>query len=165
MENETIRKVAYTLEDRLKIKSMIDQGCSMEAIAVKLGRTAYAIGGEIRRRGGKKDRYDPYLVFDDRKARVPYTLQDRKLLEECLSKKMTRASISKLLNRSIGSINHEIKKNGGIDSYIADQAHDNFIQYHHTPVRKKILQRIENIEFQLEIITSTLQEILNGKNN
>lgn len=172
MEPSELKRVPYTHEDRLKIKSMLDQGFTMSKIAIEFGRTLHSITGEITRRGGVL-RYST-AIYKRAVPRDSYTLEQRITLQEELRKGTSIAQISIIINRSVGSINHELNKNGGVRNYNAELANTghNVLKPKAKPLnlnsriyKNDLNKRIENIEFQLEIITQTLEEILNGKNN
>jgi len=155
----------YSLEERLKIKSLLDQKISVPDIALSLGRSTNGVWSEIKRRGCGMENYDPFYVTDAYTNRRKYTLEERKLLFECIQKGMKRIEISKIMKRSSASIIHQLNKHGGMLGYDPFSVHQGEFSFY-TPVLKKDLKsRIENIEMQLEIITTTLQEILDGKNN
>ena len=165
MKSEAYVKRPYSLDERLKIRDMLSDKRSVGEISQALGRTVYAIGGELRRRGTSKKDYDPYFSIDKENSKKPYSLEERNLLADSLSKGMTRVKIAKLLNRSTGSVSHEIRNHGGHYGYDPIKAHDGFKLRCQPIVKKDLVTRIENLEMQLEIITTTLQEILDGQNN
>lgn len=144
---------------------MLEADCSFLEIATALGRTVFAVKGEIKRGGGHL-KYNPeYLARESSMKRRPFTLKDRLIIQEYLEKGRSRSEICEQLGRTVGSINHEIDFNGGSFGYDPQNAHGRRVDSASRIVKKDLKQRIENIEFQLEIITQTIQEILNGKNN
>lgn len=165
MNPKTYMKKPYSLDERVKIKSLIDQGLSCTDIALAMGRTVHGINGEFKRRGGCLSLYDPFYEVCNGRRRSPYTFEDRKLLFECIQKGMKQYEIAKVLKRTVASLAFEISKYGGMFGYDPMQAQTGDMSTRIPIKRKDLLTRIENLEMQLEIIATTIQEILNGQNN
>lgn len=90
------------------------------------------------------------------------TLDERKKIEELLNRGFSVKSISEHVKRSPYAVSEEIKKNGGIGSYNAENAqqksNENRKQYaidKNTPIRH-LKKRMEELEHRIQIIEERL---------
>jgi len=105
------------------------------------------------------------------------TLEERYAIEALLKTDISLSEIARRINRSKNGVIREVGLNGGVANYNALKAQQSAVnrkaignqkavEFNKTQQRPPLWKtRIENIEMQLEIITTTLQELLDGKNN
>jgi len=92
-----------------------------------------------------------------------FTLEERKIIENCLRNKMKYYEIARLLDRSRSSITIEIQRTNGGD-YIADDIHkrvqENIKYQHHEAFSMRTLrEEINKIKMQIDILTEEVMEI------
>jgi IS30 family transposase len=105
-----------------------------------------------------------------------FTLNERKQIEALLKKQLPGAEIAREINRSKNGVNTEIRLNGGRVNYSAEKAFDNSEKVQKEKIRKqteflrktlnpykKLSERIENLEMQIEILIDTIKELKNDK--
>ena len=170
----------FTLEERIEIHALLQTGLSIPQVAELLKRSIGGVSREIRRNGTKLD-YCPHkaheraLKMRDHVNPKRFTREDRVSIEEGLKLRLSYAQIGRRINRRSTSIGYEVNRNGGRDAYDWKTA-ESMAYVDRKPKKDPIEKRpiinihylnkkIENIEFQLEIITQNLEEVLNGKNN
>ncbi len=82
-------------------------------------------------------------------------VDERKIIEKCLSEKMKTGKIADILSRSHSCIKQEIKKNGGRAKYSADRSQH---EYELRQEAKKIKIRKELTEEQENILLKGIEE-------
>lgn len=105
-----------TLEERIVIKKLIDQGYSLTKIAFEIGRGKNTVIVEVRK-NGFRDHYDPYEAHKKRET--------------------SRLEGNKKRSDSV--------KGKNFNPYVS------------------MSQRIGNLEMQIEILTDSIKELVNGK--
>lgn len=85
--------------------------------------------------------------------------EERKKLETFLKKKMYISDISEILGIHQSTLYSEVKKNGGRENYDSNAAHDKCLQLRHSRYSKclTLTKRVENLEFQIEILIQQLK--------
>lgn len=181
--NITTLKRKITPEIRLKIRDFLDSGYSCSWISREIGVSLNTIMNEIYLGGGKKN-YDPAVAEKNlpvnlEKFKTNLSLEERKQIEEFFKQDLSIAEISRRIRRSKNIVSREMKRAGGRDNYSAEQAHldaftrkGNIFEKLNTIKQtletnenhnQNFIDRIENLEMQIDIILETLREIKNVK--
>jgi IS30 family transposase len=105
----------FSAEDRAKLWHDWRVGDSMTEIARALGRAVQTVYTELHSHGGISPR--PW----QRSARA-LTLAEREEISLGLAEGESQRSIAERLGRSASTINREIRRNGGVDTYRAEAA-------------------------------------------
>jgi len=102
----------------------------------------------------------------------PLTLEERKKIHKYLQTGESLSRISYHIGRGKNSVIVEVRRNGGYESYDPFKAHESAIKRKEEADRKRSLNgqvspnpyiflrnRIDNLEFQLEILIDTIKEL------
>lgn len=108
---------------------------------------------------------------------IPLTLEERIKIEYyCKNTSLNGRKIANILGRGKNTIYSEIKINGGISKYNAEEAHENSkkrkeegynrlskrnLQY----IENSLIMRVESLEMQIEILHEAIKEMLNETKN
>lgn len=118
--------------------------------------------GIIRRLTGSK-------LMESEKIRYSrITFEERKQIQKWIKRGLSFNAISKIMNRSKSGIANEVNSNGGRKEYDAEKSQQ--MQEIKKDLRNReaykisINQKIQNIEFQLEILTETIKALYDKQN-
>ncbi len=116
-------------------------------------------------------------IMPDKKTRkitTHFTFDERVVIQELVEKGFPGAHIGFILGRDCGTINRELRVNGGRENYKAVDAHNNHnvrrknkndktsktllnLSVSSDRYTKSLLTRVEDLEMQIEILTDTIQ--------
>lgn len=96
--------------------------------------------------------------WPERAGKKSFTLEERKIIEECLEKGMNNGQIARILGRNSTSIYSEIDHHGGARAY-------NAIDAHHTPgvrpIKGNLGKEMRNLDKRITQIESKLDKLIN----
>lgn len=174
-------KQRITPEVRVKMESLAKQGYTYGEIAQHLGINENTISSEFARGGGKQfynaEERNKSAPKDVHRG-LPFSRDERELIEKYLKMNFSNSQIAKILKRSKNGVNVEIRRNGGREKYNAELAEkhageskENFGKTQREFVRmslarfsdtfnnfEELEKRVRSLEFQVEILVETIKE-------
>lgn len=166
----------FSLEERIKIAEFLKEGMTFIHIASSLSRSINGVSLEVNRNGGKFE-YCPYKahnkiktspVLNLKRTVKLFTQEERDEIGKMVMDGYGTMQISRKLDRPSSSISTEVRKIRIKNNLSTRPPRSlNLSSKDDLPVLtlKSLQNQIKNLEFQIEIITDTLKEILHDTSN